>query len=125
MVAGCSTIWNDGLQIGDIICIKLTGYDFSRIQSEFHVLSDWLYFVFQIISAQQLPKINTEKASSIVDPQVWVEIHGVAIDNAKQKTQRIDNNGNSEIPLKQQPYFIGYMDVVSRRKLFFACFSIE
>uniref|UniRef100_A0AAQ5XBC6 Phosphoinositide phospholipase C n=1 Tax=Amphiprion ocellaris TaxID=80972 RepID=A0AAQ5XBC6_AMPOC len=46
-----------------------------------------------IISAQQLPKINTEKASSIVDPQVWVEIHGVAIDNARNKTQRIDNNG--------------------------------
>uniref|UniRef100_A0A1A7WC91 Phosphoinositide phospholipase C n=1 Tax=Iconisemion striatum TaxID=60296 RepID=A0A1A7WC91_9TELE len=47
----------------------------------------------RIISAQQLPKINTEKASSIVDPQVWVEIHGVAIDNAKNKTHRIDNNG--------------------------------
>lgn len=49
--------------------------------------------LFQIISAQQLPKINTEKASSIVDPQVSVEIHGVAIDNARKKTQRIDNNG--------------------------------
>ncbi|CAJ1076261.1 -phosphatidylinositol 4%2C5-bisphosphate phosphodiesterase delta-3-A [Xyrichtys novacula] len=47
----------------------------------------------RIISAQQLPKINTDKASSIVDPQVWVEIHGVAIDNARDKTQRIDNNG--------------------------------
>ncbi|XP_017274967.1 1-phosphatidylinositol 4,5-bisphosphate phosphodiesterase delta-3-A isoform X2 [Kryptolebias marmoratus] len=47
----------------------------------------------RIISAQQLPKINTEKASSIVDPQVSVEIHGVAIDNAKKKTHRIDNNG--------------------------------
>ncbi|XP_062263533.1 1-phosphatidylinositol 4,5-bisphosphate phosphodiesterase delta-3-A [Platichthys flesus] len=47
----------------------------------------------RIISAQQLPKINTEKASSIVDPQVWVEIHGVDIDNARDKTQRIDNNG--------------------------------
>ncbi|KAF3699881.1 1-phosphatidylinositol 4,5-bisphosphate phosphodiesterase delta-3-A [Channa argus] len=47
----------------------------------------------RIISAQQLPKIDTEKASSIVDPQVWVEIHGVAIDNARQKTHRIDNNG--------------------------------
>lgn len=47
----------------------------------------------RIISAQQLPKINTEKASSIVDPQVWVEIHGVSIDNAKDKTHRIDNNG--------------------------------
>ncbi|KAG7506238.1 1-phosphatidylinositol 4,5-bisphosphate phosphodiesterase delta-3-A-like [Solea senegalensis] len=49
--------------------------------------------IIRIISAQQLPKINTEKASSIVDPQVWVEIHGAAIDNARNKTQRIDNNG--------------------------------
>ncbi|XP_077591273.1 1-phosphatidylinositol 4,5-bisphosphate phosphodiesterase delta-3-A [Stigmatopora nigra] len=47
----------------------------------------------RVISAQQLPKINTDKASSIVDPRVWVEIHGVAIDNAKDKTHRIDNNG--------------------------------
>uniref|UniRef100_A0A3Q3J381 Phosphoinositide phospholipase C n=1 Tax=Monopterus albus TaxID=43700 RepID=A0A3Q3J381_MONAL len=47
----------------------------------------------RVISAQQLPKINTDKASSIVDPQVWVEIHGVAIDNARQKTHRVDNNG--------------------------------
>ncbi|XP_003964868.2 1-phosphatidylinositol 4,5-bisphosphate phosphodiesterase delta-3-A [Takifugu rubripes] len=47
----------------------------------------------RIISAQQLPKINADKFSSIVDPQVWVEIHGVAIDNTKGKTHRIDNNG--------------------------------
>ncbi|KAM9392351.1 1-phosphatidylinositol 4,5-bisphosphate phosphodiesterase delta-3-A [Pholidichthys leucotaenia] len=47
----------------------------------------------RIISAQQLPKINTEKASSIVDPQVSVEIHGVSIDNTRKKTHRIDNNG--------------------------------
>uniref|UniRef100_UPI003AB08E2A 1-phosphatidylinositol 4,5-bisphosphate phosphodiesterase delta-3-A-like isoform X1 n=1 Tax=Centroberyx gerrardi TaxID=166262 RepID=UPI003AB08E2A len=47
----------------------------------------------RIISAQQLPKINTDKASSIVDPQVWVEIHGVSIDNSRDKTHRIDNNG--------------------------------
>ncbi|XP_061556433.1 1-phosphatidylinositol 4,5-bisphosphate phosphodiesterase delta-3-A isoform X2 [Phycodurus eques] len=47
----------------------------------------------RVISAQQLPKINTDKASSIVDPQVWVEIHGVAIDNTRDKTHRIDNNG--------------------------------
>ncbi|XP_053707505.1 1-phosphatidylinositol 4,5-bisphosphate phosphodiesterase delta-3-A-like isoform X1 [Synchiropus splendidus] len=47
----------------------------------------------RVISAQQLPKTNTDKASSIVDPQVWVEIHGVAIDNARAKTHRIDNNG--------------------------------
>ncbi|CDQ81471.1 unnamed protein product [Oncorhynchus mykiss] len=47
----------------------------------------------RILSAQQLPKINTDKPNSIVDPQVWVEIHGVAIDNSRDKTHRIDNNG--------------------------------
>ncbi|MED6274048.1 1-phosphatidylinositol 4 5-bisphosphate phosphodiesterase delta-3-A [Characodon lateralis] len=47
----------------------------------------------RIISAQQLPKINTEKASSIVDPQVLVEIHGVDIDKGRKKTHHIDNNG--------------------------------
>ena len=64
-----------------------------------HKLTDCI-FVRQIISAQQLPKINTEKATSIGDPQVWVEIHGVDIDNKKDKTQRIDNNGNLEMELK-------------------------
>uniref|UniRef100_A0A671NZU0 Phosphoinositide phospholipase C n=1 Tax=Sinocyclocheilus anshuiensis TaxID=1608454 RepID=A0A671NZU0_9TELE len=47
----------------------------------------------RVISAQQLPKINTDNLNSIVDPQVWVEIHGVSIDKARAKTQRIDNNG--------------------------------
>ncbi|KAJ8389936.1 hypothetical protein AAFF_G00112210 [Aldrovandia affinis] len=47
----------------------------------------------RVISAQQLPKLNTDKSNSIVDPQVWVEIHGVGIDNTRDKTHRIDNNG--------------------------------
>ncbi|XP_039543345.1 1-phosphatidylinositol 4,5-bisphosphate phosphodiesterase delta-3-A [Pimephales promelas] len=47
----------------------------------------------RVITAQQLPKINTDNPNSIVDPQVWVEIHGVSIDKARAKTQRIDNNG--------------------------------
>ncbi|XP_036397583.1 1-phosphatidylinositol 4,5-bisphosphate phosphodiesterase delta-3-A-like isoform X2 [Megalops cyprinoides] len=47
----------------------------------------------RVISAQQLPKLDTEKPNSIIDPLVWVEIHGVAIDNARNKTHRIDNNG--------------------------------
>ncbi|XP_061086740.1 1-phosphatidylinositol 4,5-bisphosphate phosphodiesterase delta-3-A-like [Conger conger] len=47
----------------------------------------------RVISAQQLPKLDANKPNSIVDPQVWVEIHGVATDNAREKTQRIDNNG--------------------------------
>lgn len=48
----------------------------------------------QVISAQQLPKPEWDKPSSIVDPQVWVEIHGVPIDNMKKKTHHIENNGN-------------------------------
>ena len=28
-----------------------------------------------------------------MDPQVWVEIHGVPIDNSKKKTHHVDNNG--------------------------------
>ncbi|KAI1896423.1 hypothetical protein AGOR_G00094620 [Albula goreensis] len=47
----------------------------------------------RVISAQQLPKLDTDKPNSIVDPLVWVEIHGVPIDNAREKTHHIDNNG--------------------------------
>ncbi|XP_059925955.1 1-phosphatidylinositol 4,5-bisphosphate phosphodiesterase delta-3-A-like isoform X1 [Gadus macrocephalus] len=47
----------------------------------------------RILSAQQLPKPIQTKTSAIVDPQVWVEIHGVSIDNSRDKTHRIDNNG--------------------------------
>uniref|UniRef100_A0A8C4EQ56 Phosphoinositide phospholipase C n=1 Tax=Dicentrarchus labrax TaxID=13489 RepID=A0A8C4EQ56_DICLA len=47
----------------------------------------------RVISAQQLPKPEWDKPSSIVDPQVWVEIHGVPIDNIKKKTHHVDNNG--------------------------------
>ncbi|XP_056152662.1 1-phosphatidylinositol 4,5-bisphosphate phosphodiesterase delta-3-A [Lampris incognitus] len=47
----------------------------------------------KVISAQQLPKPEWDKPSSIVDPLVWVETHGVPIDNNKKKTHRIDNNG--------------------------------
>ncbi|CAN9508727.1 unnamed protein product [Ophioblennius macclurei] len=49
----------------------------------------------RVISAQQLPKPEWDKPSSIVDPQVWVEIHGVPIDNDKKKTHHVDNNGFS------------------------------
>uniref|UniRef100_A0A3B3DHV3 Phosphoinositide phospholipase C n=1 Tax=Oryzias melastigma TaxID=30732 RepID=A0A3B3DHV3_ORYME len=47
----------------------------------------------RIISAQQLPKPECDKPSSIVDPRVWVEIHGVPIDNNKKNTHYIENNG--------------------------------
>uniref|UniRef100_A0A6Q2XHZ2 Phosphoinositide phospholipase C n=1 Tax=Esox lucius TaxID=8010 RepID=A0A6Q2XHZ2_ESOLU len=51
-----------------------------------------LSFCIQVISAQQLPKVNI-KESSVVDPFVRVEIHGVPLDQAKQETRYIDNNG--------------------------------
>lgn len=50
-------------------------------------------FHVMIISAQQLPKIKINKQSSIVDPLVRVEIHGVPADNNKKETHHIDNNG--------------------------------
>uniref|UniRef100_A0A3Q4AU78 Phosphoinositide phospholipase C n=1 Tax=Mola mola TaxID=94237 RepID=A0A3Q4AU78_MOLML len=46
----------------------------------------------QVISGQQLPKVNI-KEDSIVDPLVRVEIHGVPMDQAKQETRHIENNG--------------------------------
>lgn len=52
-------------------------------------------FVFKVISGQQLPKVNI-KEDSIVDPLVRVEIHGVPMDQAKQETRYIENNGTRE-----------------------------
>ncbi|KAG7503388.1 1-phosphatidylinositol 4,5-bisphosphate phosphodiesterase delta-4-like [Solea senegalensis] len=48
--------------------------------------------IIQVISGQQLPKVNLKK-DSIVDPLVRVEIHGVPMDQAKQETRYIENNG--------------------------------
>ncbi|XP_027878221.1 1-phosphatidylinositol 4,5-bisphosphate phosphodiesterase delta-4 [Xiphophorus couchianus] len=46
----------------------------------------------QVISAQQLPKVN-QKEGSIVDPLVRVEIYGVPQDQTKEETGHINNNG--------------------------------
>lgn len=47
----------------------------------------------QVISAQQLPKLNKDKQKSIVDPLVRVELYGVPADNASKETHHISNNG--------------------------------
>ncbi|XP_040548225.2 1-phosphatidylinositol 4,5-bisphosphate phosphodiesterase delta-3 isoform X1 [Gallus gallus] len=47
----------------------------------------------RVITAQQLPKLNREKLSSIVDPFVRVEIYGVMADCSKQQTAYRSNNG--------------------------------
>ncbi|XP_077129307.1 1-phosphatidylinositol 4,5-bisphosphate phosphodiesterase delta-4 isoform X1 [Ranitomeya variabilis] len=51
----------------------------------------------QVISAQQLPKVENSKEGSIVDPLVRVEIFGVPIDQSKQETKYIENNGFNPI----------------------------
>lgn len=53
-------------------------------------------FIYQVISGQQLPKVN-QKEGSIVDPLVRVEIYGVPSDQAKDETSHINNNGESFI----------------------------
>lgn len=55
-----------------------------------------LYTSVQIISAQQLPKINKDNQRSIVDPHVRVEIYGVPDDNASKQTHHIENNGKCQ-----------------------------
>ena len=54
--------------------------------------------VIQVISGQQLPKVNI-KEGSIVDPLVRVEIHGVPLDQGKQETRYIENNGTVKLPV--------------------------
>ncbi|XP_078063008.1 1-phosphatidylinositol 4,5-bisphosphate phosphodiesterase delta-3-like, partial [Mustelus asterias] len=52
-----------------------------------------IQLIIDIITAQQLPKVNKNKKNSIVDPLVRVEIQGVPDDNATQKTGHVENNG--------------------------------
>ncbi|KFO69702.1 1-phosphatidylinositol 4,5-bisphosphate phosphodiesterase delta-4, partial [Cuculus canorus] len=47
----------------------------------------------QVISGQQLPKVANSKEGAVIDPLVRVEIHGVPIDQARQETKYIENNG--------------------------------
>ncbi|KAI5102010.1 1-phosphatidylinositol 4,5-bisphosphate phosphodiesterase delta-1 [Silurus meridionalis] len=49
----------------------------------------------EVISAQQLPKLNKDKPKSIVDPFVKVEIFGVPADQASAQTAYITDNGKS------------------------------
>ncbi|NXQ83379.1 PLCD4 phosphodiesterase, partial [Nyctibius grandis] len=47
----------------------------------------------QVISGQQLPKVDNSKEGAVIDPLVRVEIHGVPADQAHQETKYIENNG--------------------------------
>uniref|UniRef100_A0A673HHM1 Phosphoinositide phospholipase C n=1 Tax=Sinocyclocheilus rhinocerous TaxID=307959 RepID=A0A673HHM1_9TELE len=58
----------------------------------YHPLLFYVKVLNNVISGQQLPKVK-QKEWSIVDPLVRVEIYGVPLDQAKQETKYIDNNG--------------------------------
>ncbi|XP_075807705.1 1-phosphatidylinositol 4,5-bisphosphate phosphodiesterase delta-4 isoform X3 [Microtus pennsylvanicus] len=47
----------------------------------------------QVISGQQLPKVDSTKEKSVVDPLVKVELFGVPEDNKQQETSYVENNG--------------------------------
>ena len=49
--------------------------------------------LLQVISGYQLPKKKGDKARSILDPYVVVEIVGVPADCSSKKTEWIKNNG--------------------------------
>nr|KAF6450892.1 phospholipase C delta 4 [Molossus molossus] len=49
--------------------------------------------LIQVISGQQLPKVDNTKEQSIVDPLVRVEIFGVRPDITHQETNYVENNG--------------------------------
>lgn len=49
----------------------------------------------QVISGQQLPKVDSTKEAAIVDPLVRVEIFGVRPDTARLETSYVENNGET------------------------------
>ncbi|XP_057600278.1 1-phosphatidylinositol 4,5-bisphosphate phosphodiesterase delta-4 [Hippopotamus amphibius kiboko] len=49
--------------------------------------------LIQVISGQQLPKVDKTKEKSIVDPLVRVEIFGIRPDTTRQETSYVENNG--------------------------------
>nr|XP_019597396.1 PREDICTED: 1-phosphatidylinositol 4,5-bisphosphate phosphodiesterase delta-4 [Rhinolophus sinicus]XP_019597397.1 PREDICTED: 1-phosphatidylinositol 4,5-bisphosphate phosphodiesterase delta-4 [Rhinolophus sinicus] len=47
----------------------------------------------QVISGQQLPKVDKTKEGCIVDPLVRVEVFGIRPDTTRQETSYVENNG--------------------------------
>ncbi|XP_028981674.1 1-phosphatidylinositol 4,5-bisphosphate phosphodiesterase delta-4 [Esox lucius] len=97
--AGLEMDLNDGLFHQNGCCGYVLKPDFMRNDSSFDPERPEeregykpLRLSIQVISGQQLPKLN-QKEGSIVDPLVRVEIYGVSKDQAKQETSYIHNNG--------------------------------
>lgn len=98
--AGLEMDLNDGLFAQNGCCGYVLKPDFMRdVNTKFspdkpEERRDYtpLRLSIQVISGQQLPKVN-QKEGSIVDPLVRVEIYGVQQDQAKDETSHINNNG--------------------------------
>ncbi|XP_060267291.1 1-phosphatidylinositol 4,5-bisphosphate phosphodiesterase delta-4 isoform X2 [Ovis aries] len=89
----------DGLFRQNAGCGYVLKPDFLRdAQSSFHPERPISPFkaqtlIIQVISGQQLPKVDNTKEQSIVDPLVRVEIFGVRPDITRQETSYVENNG--------------------------------
>nr|CAI9702671.1 unnamed protein product [Rangifer tarandus platyrhynchus] len=89
----------DGLFRQNAGCGYVLKPDFLRdAQSSFHPERPISPFkaqtlIIQVISGQQLPKVDNTKEQSIVDPLVRVEIFGVRPDTTRQETSYVENNG--------------------------------
>ncbi|KAF4014119.1 hypothetical protein G4228_005503 [Cervus hanglu yarkandensis] len=89
----------DGLFRQNAGCGYVLKPDFLRdAQSSFHPERPISPFkaqtlIIQVISGQQLPKVDDTKEQSIVDPLVRVEIFGVRPDTTRQETSYVENNG--------------------------------
>uniref|UniRef100_A0A3Q2XTE8 Phosphoinositide phospholipase C n=1 Tax=Hippocampus comes TaxID=109280 RepID=A0A3Q2XTE8_HIPCM len=86
-------MWNAGCQIGDAHQPGPLPRQRQEPPCHGRVVKLAFRLTSQVISAQQLPKLNVDKQKSIVDPLVRVEVYGVRADNASKETHRIDNNG--------------------------------
>ena len=61
------------------------------------LLNEFPLLLFQIISGQFLPKPNRAEDGEVIDPYVSIKVWGHPLDAQKQKTNWINNNGNSDI----------------------------
>lgn len=58
----------------------------------------WSTFRLQVISGQNLPKPKGSGAKGdVVDPYVYVEIHGIPADCTERRTRTVSQNGDNPI----------------------------
>ncbi|XP_008057042.1 1-phosphatidylinositol 4,5-bisphosphate phosphodiesterase delta-4 [Carlito syrichta] len=73
----------------DFLCDAQSSFHPERPISPFKAQT----LLIQVISGQQLPKVDKTKEGSIVDPLVKVQIFGVRPDTTRQETNHVENNG--------------------------------